>query len=508
MEHRTIMATNLQPLAASGPHPYDELPRDVLFAIMDQTAVGIAVVFTNDLSIHFANDTFWRMFAYHPGKEGISFRDLAPGGEACGLFHSLRHAHQAPGTVRHEYRVEGISHGAQLWDTMITPLPSLLNGKAVVLLQIIDNTDASHLREDRDRLHSLAEQRAEQFAIATESIDNGIIVVDNNGRVRRINSVGITLLDLSEQEADAIPSATSAERRQIDLPPLHLALRGQSVRDFEHCITRRDGERTWINVSSFPLYDRHGGIYGAVAAFQDITDRRQLDQIKEDFLSVTAHELRTPVTALLGYTNLLVRRAEHGDWNDRDLHALRMIETQVQRLTQLINGLVDVSRVHAGALEIHAQPVELQALVQQAAGLIRGKAPDHLIVVEGHTEPVVVAGDPQQLDQVISHLIENALKFSPWGGTITVRVWADDEAHVSVSDVGIGIPEEALSQLFQRFYRAANVDPGRISGLGIGLYLVKELVTAHNGRIDVRSSPDNGATFEIILPLRSHQGPA
>ncbi len=367
----------------------------------------------------------------HPGKEGISFRDLAPGGEACGLFHSLRHAHQAPGTVRHEYRVEGISHGAQLWDTMITPLPSLLNGKAVVLLQIIDNTDASHLREDRDRLHSLAEQRAEQFAIATESIDNGIIVVDNNGRVRRINSVGITLLDLSEQEADAIPSATSAERRQIDLPPLHLALRGQSVRDFEHCITRRDGERTWINVSSFPLYDRHGGIYGAVAAFQDITDRRQLDQIKEDFLSVTAHELRTPVTALLGYTNLLVRRAEHGDWNDRDLHALRMIETQVQRLTQLINGLVDVSRVHAGALEIHAQPVELQALVQQAAGLIRGKAPDHLIVVEGHTEPVVVAGDPQRLDQVISHLIENALKFSPWGGTITVRVWADDEAHVS-----------------------------------------------------------------------------
>jgi signal transduction histidine kinase len=176
---------------------------------------------------------------------------------------------------------------------------------------------------------------------------------------------------------------------------------------------------------------------------------------------------------LLGYTNLLVRRAEQGDWNDRDLHALRMIETQVQRLTQLINGLVDVSRVQAGALEIHAQPVELQALVQQAAALIRNKAPDHLILVEEQPEPIVVPGDPQRLDQVISHLIENALKFSPWGGTINVHVWADHEAHVTVSDVGVG------------------------------LYLVKELVAAHGGRIDVRSAPDHGATFEIMLPIQS-----
>ena len=503
MEHRALMPTQLQTQSSTS-HPYDELPKDVLFAIMDQTAVGIVIIFASDLRIHFANDTFWQLLAHRPGETGVVFTKLAPGGEASGLFQSLRHSHQAPGPQRHEYRIEGTGQTARLWDTMITPLPSPIDGHAVTLLQIIDITDTIRLREDRDRLHSLAEQRAEQFAIATESIDNGIIVIDKNGRVRRINSVGITLLDLDDRQTDEVSSATpDSGRRQIDLPPLHLALRGQSVRDYEHCISRRDGQQTWLNVSSFPLYDRHGGVYGAVAAFQDVSERQQLDQIKEDFLSVTAHELRTPVTSLLGYTNLLVRRAEQGDWNDRDLHALRMIETQVQRLTQLINGLVDVSRVQAGALEIHAQPVELQALVQQAAALIRNKAPDHLILVEEQPEPIVVPGDPQRLDQVISHLIENALKFSPWGGTINVHVWADHEAHVTVSDVGIGIPEEALSQLFQRFYRAANVDPERISGLGVGLYLVKELVAAHGGRIDVRSAPDHGATFEIMLPIHS-----
>jgi PAS domain S-box-containing protein len=471
---------------------------------MDQEAVAIAITVGDVLRVHFANNAFWRLFGARPdGDRGAALPDLAPDGATCGLFDALRRSHERGTMQRHEYRID-INHHIRLWDATITPLPHPVNEEAATLLQIIDLTDANRVREERNRLHSLAEQRAEQFAIAAESIDNGIVVIDKDGRVRRINSVGIALLDLDDQHADgASAPASEAVRRQIDLPPLHLALRGHSVRDYEHCVTRRDGQRTWLNVSSFPLYDQRGTVYGAMAAMQDVSERRQIDQIKEDFLSVTAHELRTPVTSLLGYTNLLVRRAEHGDWNDRDIHAIRMIETQVQRLTQLINGLVDVSRVQAGALELHAQPVELHALAQQAVALIRPKAPDHLLVVEGPAEPVVVGGDPQRLDQVVSHLIENALKFSPWGGTITVRVWADEEAHISVADVGIGIPEDAIGQLFERFYRAANVDPERISGLGVGLYLVKELVAAHEGRIEVQSAPDHGTTFEIILPLHT-----
>ncbi len=229
----------------------------------------------------------------------------------------------------------------------------------------------------------------------------------------------------------------------------------------------------------------------------------EFEQIKDDFLAITAHELRTPVTALLGYTNLMVRRAEGGDWTDRDLHALRMIQAQAQRLTQLINGLVDISRIQTGALELRKQPVDLNVLARQVTANLRSSIGDHTIQIETPDRAVMVWGDAQRLEQALAHLVDNALKYSPWGGAIQVRIWTDTEAHVVVSDRGIGIPEEAIPQLFQRFYRAANVDSDRISGLGIGLYLVKEFVTAHDGRIDVASQPDEGTTFEVVLPLQN-----
>jgi signal transduction histidine kinase len=230
-------------------------------------------------------------------------------------------------------------------------------------------------------------------------------------------------------------------------------------------------------------------------------EHERLDTLKDDFLAVTAHELRTPVTALLGFTNLLVRRAEQKDWSDRDLQALRVLEIQVQRLTQLVDELIDVSQVQTGTIELTRQPVDLLALVEQAVTALQTDRLGHLIVIEGHGRPVDVWGDPRRLDQIISHLISNALKYSPWGGTIQVTVWKDSAAHVSVADEGIGVPEQALPLLFDRFYRATNVDSDRISGLGIGLYLVKELVVAHDGQIDVRSTPGGGTTFEVTLPL-------
>ena len=253
------------------------------------------------------------------------------------------------------------------------------------------------------------------------------------------------------------------------------------------------------------------GLDGAPAILLQIVDvtstvvvkaeHERLDTLKDDFLAVTAHELRTPVTALLGFTNLLVRRAEQRDWHDRDLQALRVLEIQVQRLTQLVDELIDVSQVQTGTIELTRQRAELLALVEQAAAALQSDAPRHTIVVEGLDRPVEVWGDPRRLDQVISHLISNALKYSPWGGTIRVAVWKDSMAHVSVADEGIGVPEQALPLLFDRFYRASNVDSERISGLGIGLYLVKELVAAHDGQIDVHNAPGGGTTFEITLPL-------
>jgi two-component system, OmpR family, sensor histidine kinase VicK len=228
---------------------------------------------------------------------------------------------------------------------------------------------------------------------------------------------------------------------------------------------------------------------------------RAFERIKEDFLAVTAHELRTPVTALLGYTNLMVSRAERGDWTDRDLHALRMIQAQAKRLTQLINGLVDVARIQTGEVELRYQQVDVAGLVQRVVREFRLTAGDYTIEATVPPEPVLIWGDAQRIEQVVAQLLDNALKYSPWGGTIQVNVWAETEAHLAIVDQGIGIPEEELPHLFERFYRASNTDSDRISGLGIGLYLAREFVTAHQGQIDVRSVPNQQTVFEITLPL-------
>lgn len=382
------------------------------------------------------------------------------------------------------------------------PAPAAAGDPAQLVLQLVDVTSATLARQEERRLRLIAEQRAEQLEAALERITDGVVVVDADGKVRRINAAGIAILDLHTPDEPAVVRGGEAVTRvEVELPPLHLSLRGQTIRNFEHSITRRDGDTTWLNISSAPLYDRRGKIRGAVAGFQDISERRRLEQAKDEFLAVTSHELRTPVTSLLGYTTLLVKRAEQSDWSDRDLHALRMIEGQAKRLTQLINGLVDVSRVHTGTIELRMQVVDLRTVIEQAAATARAGAIDHTIFVDTPAEPVLVSGDPHRLNQVVLQLIGNALKYSPWGGSVELRVWADGAGYVAVTDDGIGIPEAAIPWLFDRFYRAPNVDSDRISGLGIGLYLAKELVVAHHGEIRVQSTSGDGTTFEIKLPL-------
>ncbi|HZG67556.1 MAG TPA: ATP-binding protein [Herpetosiphonaceae bacterium] len=270
------------------------------------------------------------------------------------------------------------------------------------------------------------------------------------------------------------------------------------------------GRRAWdVTVAPLQPDDAQGSrvmlhVVDVMEAVYGRTDARQVEEferIKEDFLAVTAHELRTPVTALLGYTNLMLSRAERADWTDRDLHALRMIQVQARRLTQLINGLVDVARIQTGEVELRLEQVDLVELVRRVTKELRPSIGDYTIGVAVPAKPIMIWGDTHRIEQVLTQLLDNAVKFSPWGGTIQVRVSADDQAHLAVVDHGIGIPVDEQPRLFGRFYRASNVDTDRISGLGIGLYLAREFVAAHHGRIDVRSVPDQETVFEVTLPL-------
>jgi signal transduction histidine kinase/CheY-like chemotaxis protein len=225
--------------------------------------------------------------------------------------------------------------------------------------------------------------------------------------------------------------------------------------------------------------------------------------MRDVFLSVAAHELRTPLTSLLGYTQLVERRARHASTiSDRDRQALRIVSDQATRLSKMVTSLLDISRLQLGQLSIEPMQLDLGALAARLVEEARPLLLQHSIEYIGTGTPALISGDELRLEQALQNLIQNAVKYSPDGGAITVRVARDATyASVAVTDSGIGIPPEALPQLFQRFYRAPNVDPQHISGLGVGLYVVKEIVELHGGTADVSSEVGAGSTFTLSIPL-------
>jgi len=233
---------------------------------------------------------------------------------------------------------------------------------------------------------------------------------------------------------------------------------------------------------------------------------------RDQFLSIASHELKTPLTSLIGYTDLMLRRASRDDsLSERDQRAIRTISEQAARLNKLVVELLDLSRIETGQLSIDRGVVELNGLVQRLVQEISQTQPHEAerIVLQTAPDPLVLTGDELRLEQVFQNLLQNALKYSPAGGTVAIQIERRaGQACVSVRDEGIGIPAAALPNLFRRFYRAPNVDPQRITGMGVGLFVVKEIVQLHGGEISVESQEDLGSTFTVFLPLWPEGQPA
>ncbi|HNP73242.1 MAG TPA: CHASE domain-containing protein [Kouleothrix sp.] len=224
---------------------------------------------------------------------------------------------------------------------------------------------------------------------------------------------------------------------------------------------------------------------------------------RDIFLSIAAHELKSPLTALAGNAQLLLRRASR-DPNvaPRDIAVIRVIDQQSHRLNRLITVLLDHSRLQAGSLAIERTPFDIVALVRQVVEETQPTLVRHSIALEADADTLVVDGDELRLEQVIQNLISNAIKYSPAGGAVLVRVARDGEsAAIAVIDHGMGIPASALPSLFEQFYRAPNAEAQNIGGIGIGLYLARQIVSQHGGTIAVESAEGAGSTFTLRLPL-------
>ncbi len=243
--------------------------------------------------------------------------------------------------------------------------------------------------------------------------------------------------------------------------------------------------------------DQPANFYGTMA---DITEHKQNEQRKNDFIAMVSHELKTPLTTMNGYNQLLLLKARKSD-DTFSVNTLEKVHKQLDKMTKLVESFLDVSRVEAGKIHIERKRFDMAALVKEVEEEMTSNAVSKQIVFKP-VETTWVNVDKDKIEQVINNFITNAVKYSPPGSPIQVAcVTMDGYAEVSVKDEGIGIKQNDISQIFDRFYRIENHQTQAISGFGIGLYICKEIIERHEGKIWVESEFGKGSAFYFSLPI-------
>jgi signal transduction histidine kinase len=250
------------------------------------------------------------------------------------------------------------------------------------------------------------------------------------------------------------------------------------------------------------MRDPAGAVAGRIFAFRDISTDRLVEQMKSDFVSTVSHELRTPLTSIYGFAETLLRQDVLFGEDERRTF-LSYIASESQRLTQIVDALLNVARLDTGDLQVNLASTDVRDVVGDVLDAARTATPNgHRFVADLPAEPVAATADRDKLRQVCSILLDNAIKYSPEGGTVTVGVERSrDTVQVSVADEGAGIPQAEQEQIFRKFYRGTDAD-NRVGqgGTGLGLFIARGLVTAMGGRIWVESREGEGSTFAFELP--------
>jgi PAS domain S-box-containing protein len=268
----------------------------------------------------------------------------------------------------------------------------------------------------------------------------------------------------------------------------------------EFRVLNKEGNYRWLLANGTPIFRPDGSFAGYISSCVDITGRKQDEQRKSDFISMVSHELKTPITSLNGYLQVLKGRAEKAD-DTLAANFLTKSVKQVRRMTDMINGFLNMSRLDSGKIHIDKQLFDMADLVKEAEEESIASITTHRVVF-APVEATPVIADRDKIGQVITNLINNAVKYSPQGSTINVAcVTANDMAMVSVQDEGIGIASDDIDKLFERYYRVDSQATKSVAGFGIGLYFCREIIERHEGTIAVKSEIGKGSTFYFTLPV-------
>lgn len=379
-------------------------------------------------------------------------------------------------------------------------------------------TGASAIARDiskQKRLEAEVRQAKQQLEVIFQHVADGITVQDVNGTIIYANDRGAKRCGFSSaQEMLALDKQTleqylarfemkdeDGHLLSLGELPAYKALQGEkySERVIRYLDTQT-AATSWVIVKSTPIFDERGLVQLAVNIFSDITEQKEHEQRKDAFIGMASHELKTPVTSLKGFTQLLKRMFERQGITE-PLHYLARMESQLDRLTKLIKDLLDISKMQMDKLPLRLEAFDLNELVLATVEEMQAISVTHQLHFESSAQPTVV-GDKDRIEQVLINLLNNAVKYSPNAHRVMVRVSANQEqAVVSIQDFGKGIAGAHQQKIFERFYQITDTDEKPFSGLGIGLYISSQIIKQHQGRIWVESSKGAGATFCFTLPL-------
>jgi PAS domain S-box-containing protein len=376
---------------------------------------------------------------------------------------------------------------------------------------------------DRQMLQSFADQAAiavhnaqlyrqtlrekQRLDAMLEASADGVLILDNAQRITVFNRA---LARMSGYEADSaigLPhdDVIALDARRAGLTLSEASAGGWPLADnssffVEGDLRRQDGSHTPVSITYAALFDQDERLVNIIANVRDMTRLREADELKNTFISIISHELKTPVALIKGYAGTL--RREDARWDAATVRdSAAVIEEEADHLTELIDNLLDASRLQAGGIKLNISDVALDQLARHMAEKYSVEAAQHPIELSFPIGFPTVPGDSTRLENVLSNLINNAIKYSPAGGPINLagRV-TPQEVIVTVADRGIGIPLDEQGRIFERFYRVDDQLSRQTQGSGLGLYLAKAIVDAHRGRIWVESTPGKGAAFSFALP--------
>jgi PAS domain S-box-containing protein len=354
--------------------------------------------------------------------------------------------------------------------------------------------NASAALSGAELYQSVALEKERNDAILS-NIADGIVAVDRDGNV--------VLWNRAAAEITGVPAEEALGRSPADVLQRELESETESPTRERLVSIRRGTEEIWLSLTEAVMRDPSGAVAGRIFAFRDISSERVVEQMKSEFVANVSRELRSPLTSIYGFAETLLRDDVLFGEEERGTF-LGYIASEAGRLTTIVDRLLSVARLDSGDLQVQLRMTDVGSLVREVVRSAQQTpgVDGHEFVLDLPSEPLEVEADQEKLRQIVADLVENAVKYSPDGGTVTVSARrTDDGIEVSVDDEGIGVPESERTTIFSKFYRADT--SGRVlasGGTGLGLFIAKELVEAMRGRIWVRPREERGSSFVFVLP--------